>query len=120
MEAKLLKNFRQLDDARQQACLDYVMFLTSQQNKENTPVLQQPIESPKAENETVIGAIKRLSDSYPMLERDKMLEPVNQLMNEHLLHGKDTLSVIEQIELLFKQQYEVYCQEFKKTHSNAS
>jgi hypothetical protein len=54
----------------------------------------------------VVQAIKRLSASYPMLDRQKLFGETTAFMAQHLLEGKDAGSVIDQLELLFRRHYD--------------
>lgn len=68
----------------------------------------QPTLIPRGENETIVGAIRRLSASYPMLEKSKLLHEANALMTEHIMQGRDVDAVIDELEALFAKHYEKY------------
>jgi len=67
-----------------------------------------PVIIPRSENETIVGAIRRLSASYPMLEKSKLLHEANALMTEHIMQGRDVDAVIDELEALFAKHYEKY------------
>jgi len=105
-EKKLLHFYRDMAAVDQHALLRYAEFLFEQQK---AVTVDFEIEAPKiteaAENETVVGALKRLSASYPMLDKSKMLDETSALMSDHLLKGKSKEDVIVEFNLLFEEQY---------------
>lgn len=66
---------------------------------------------PRPDDESVIKAIKRLSDSYPMLDKNKLFRQTSSLMTQHVMQGRDQKEVIDELEALFKNQYEDYLKE---------
>lgn len=62
-----------------------------------------PIERPA--KESVVAAIKRLRRTYPMLERNAMLNEVYVLMNRHMLEGRPAQEVIDELEQAFERRY---------------
>jgi hypothetical protein len=50
-------------------------------------------------------AIRRLTRTYPMLDRRKLMGQTSQLMAEHALQGRAVVEVIEELELLFARHY---------------
>ena len=46
-----------------------------------------------------------------MLEKAKMLDKTSSLMTEHILQGRDKVSVIDELEMIFEQHYEEYLRE---------
>lgn len=103
-EKQLLKQFRSLQASDADSLLAFADFLVSRQPA--TPPEQltvNKIERPA--EETVIAAIKRLSTSYPMLDKDKMLNDTSSLMMKHVVQGKAANEVIDELEKLFEQHY---------------
>jgi len=94
----------QLPDAQAQALLEYAEFLLQRHGA--APVADDPIDIPRTENETVVGAIKRLRASYPMLDVGKLLTETTALMSDHALRGRDAGQVIDELEQLFRRHYE--------------
>ena len=66
----------------------------------------KPIARPA--QETVVGAIKRLSKTYYMLNRSELLNETSSLMTAHIIHGRATSDVIDDLEALFAQYYKQY------------
>jgi len=63
-DAKALADlFNSLDKDRQQSLFDYAEFLQVKSGAVKQDV-SEPVELPRPENETVVGAIKRLKLSY--------------------------------------------------------
>lgn len=68
----------------------------------------EPKQIPRPAKESVVKAIQRLSASYHMLQRDKMLDETSSLMMSHIIQGRDAVSVIDDIEILFERHYQQY------------
>lgn len=120
-DKKLLKYFRALSTANQQTLLRFAEFLVTDDEKidnedeissrSSSPQQPELIERPAQEN--VIKAIKRLSKTYPMVDKSIMLNETSDLMTKHLIHGQSASEVIDQLEELFKNAYQTYCAGFK-------
>lgn len=108
----LLDIFDSLDENQQQSLLDYAEFL---QAKANTQCRQisAPLAIPRPENETVVGAIKRLKRSYPMIDSMKVFAVASNLMTDHMVKGRDSEEVISEIEALFEETYQKIRREFE-------
>lgn len=65
-----------------------------------------PRHEPRPADETVIAAIKRLRRVYPMLDPGEMLHETSSLMAAHVLQGRDSGEVIDELETLFVAHYE--------------
>ena len=68
----------------------------------------KPIERP--DKESVVKAIKRLSETYYMLQREHLLDQTSSLMMSHVMQGRDAVSVIDELEIVFSEHYERYLQ----------
>lgn len=108
----LVDLFNSLDEERQSSLLDYAEFLQSKGG-----VVQQdigePVEIPKPENETVVGAIKRLKQTYPMIDSMEVFTVASNLMTDHMVKGRDAEEVINEIEALFELTYAKLLKEFE-------
>ena len=104
-EKQLLNFFRKLSNQDAQTLLSFAEFLAarSQADIEPETLVVNRIERP--EKESVIGAIKRLSASYPMLDKDKMLTETSSLMAQHVVQGRDAIAVIDDLEQVFERYY---------------
>ena len=95
----------QLPEAQAQALLEYAEFLLERHGVV-AEVASDPLQLPRPDNETVVGAIKRLRANYPMLDTTKLLNETSTLMSDHALRGRDASAVIDELELLFRRHYE--------------
>jgi len=117
LEKKLQQIVKQLPSQQQQTVLAFAEFLLAQHTKEcekKPAILAEPELLPRPQDESVIAAIKRLAQSYPMLDKAVMLNETSHLMTEHLLQGRDRVSVIDQLEQIFWQHYQTYQRENSK------
>jgi hypothetical protein len=60
---------------------------------------------PRPDDEKVVAAVKRLSKTYYMLDKKTMLGVTSDLVTQHILHGREAVEVIDELESLFEQQY---------------
>ena len=65
------------------------------------PPIPPPIRPARPEQETVIAAIRRLTLTYPMLDRAPILHATAALMSAHLIQGRAATQVIDELEALF-------------------
>jgi hypothetical protein len=63
---------------------------------------------PRPEQERVVDAIKRLSASYPMLDKKKLLNQTAGFVAEHVMSGKPARLVIDELEAAFLRAYELH------------
>jgi len=106
-ERRLLRLFRALSESKQAGLLDYAAFFLARVAPEEAPVPQAPLEIERPSQESVIKAIKRLRETYPMLDRAKLIHEISALMSQHLVQGRGAPEVINELEALFLRHYEV-------------
>lgn len=104
-EKKLLDVFRRLPQAAADSLLEFADFL-SQRHAQSETIPESPLDIPRPEQESVIAAVKRLSKTYPMLNKDTMLHETSGKVAQHLLQGRDAVEVIDELEVIFQAQYE--------------
>ncbi len=104
-EKKLLHLYRCLTAEDQFSLLRFGAFL-AQNNTEEIAVIDDPQPIEASDNETVIGALKRLSASYFMLDKALLLSETSTLVTQHVTQGRAKEAVIEELEMLFKTHYE--------------
>jgi hypothetical protein len=112
-DAKALVDlFNRLDNERQESLFDYAEFL---QSKGGLPKqeLTEPVDVPRPENESVVGAIKRMKQTYPMIDSMKVFAVASNLMTDHMVKGRDAEEVINEIEALFEDTYKKLLREFE-------
>lgn len=105
LENQLLDYFSRLSEEGRQSLLDYARYL-AQQYPATRAVADEPLDLPRPEDETVIAAIKRLSRTYPMLNKDKLLHETADLVTEHMMRGRDAAEVIDELEVIFERHYQ--------------
>lgn len=115
-QRRLLACFDGLDAQGRETLLAFAEFLTTRHSAagaddsgEQGVSEPKPIERP--DKESVVKAIKRLSETYYMLEREKLLDQTSSLMMSHVLQGRDAVTVIDELEVVFSQHYERYLQQ---------
>ena len=102
---RLLKIADSLPEDQQAALLEFAEFLHSRYGV--VPETVEPLSIPRPAEENVINAIKRLTATYPMLDKDKLLNETSALMMQHLLQGQAASRVIDELESLFQRNYEL-------------
>lgn len=103
-EEKLNEIVKSLPDEVKQNLLDYAEFLFERYGSAETLPDPEHVEAP--ENESVVAAIKRLSRTYSMLDKSKMLHETSALMAEHVMQGRNADAVISDLEKMFQKYYE--------------
>lgn len=105
-DAKALADlFNRLDQDQQQSLFDYAEFLQSKAGAAKQE-LSEPVDIPRDDDETVVGAIKRMKQSYPMIDSMAVFAVASNLMTDHMINGRDAEEVINEIETLFEETYQ--------------
>jgi hypothetical protein len=60
-----------------------------------------PVVALRPEGEGVLQAVRRLNQSYPMLARRPLIQPVGALVSAHMLDGRPAAETIDALEVLF-------------------
>ena len=68
----------------------------------------EPKTIPRPKKESVVGAIKRLSETYYMLDRSSLLNDTSSLMTAHIMQGREASKVIDDLEAMFARQFEEF------------
>ncbi|MDP2028676.1 MAG: hypothetical protein Q8K12_03455 [Thiobacillus sp.] len=104
---RLASIFRSLSESRQQALMDYAEFLAGKEGAEIAAAPPtEPLLIPRPEQENVVKAIQRLTQTYPMLERNKIFHEASAQMTRHLIHGVPAVEAIDELERIFVRQYQ--------------
>jgi len=110
-ERKLIKLFKSFDSNTKETLIAFAEFLQARatpiedSKKEESQVASQPLDIPRPEVESVIQAIKRLTATYPMVNKEDILHPISGLMTSHIMQGKKAAEVIDKLENLFENEY---------------
>lgn len=126
---KLQQLFASLNDADQQSLLAFAEFL--QQRGADSPSIIAPVarpslspqadvteepatpeDIPRPESESVIKAVKRLSATYPMLNKNALLNETSDLVTQHVVLGRERVEVIDELEIVFQNRYREYLAAF--------
>ena len=66
----------------------------------------EPKEIPRPREESVVAAIRRLSETYYMIDKSVLLSETSGLMSAHIMQGRPAEAVIDELEALFSNHYE--------------
>ncbi|MCV6636863.1 Crp/Fnr family transcriptional regulator [Candidatus Albibeggiatoa sp. nov. NOAA] len=106
---KLTQIYQQLPKAEQETLFSFAEFLLSRvEDSSQSAVIPEPDLIPRPEQETVIGAVKRLSKSYPMLDKSTLLNETSALVTANLVQGRDRAEVIDELETVFADAYQAF------------
>lgn len=110
LERHWLALFATLPEEDRRTLLAFGEFLAARQPREPPAPLStaEPTPAVRPAEETVVGAIRRLSQSYPMLDRGALLHETSALMSAHVLQGRSAASVIDDLEALFREHFARY------------
>lgn len=123
----LLDLFNQLSEQDAQTLLRFAEFLATREGAavSITPsesvmdstaaaTIPQPEKIERPEQERVVDALKRLTATYPMLEKKHLLDKASELVAQHVMFGKPAKQVIDETEVIFTAAYEKFVAEFKQ------
>jgi len=102
-DKRLQELFEKLGETERGTLLDFAEFLAQRCEPREIGV-PRSIERPS--EETVIGAVKRLGETYYMIDKSKILHETSNLVSEHVMQGREASAVIDDLEAVFRKQYE--------------
>jgi len=102
---RLLTLVRRLPKPQAEQLLEFAEFL-AERHAPVEAIPTEPLPIPRPAEESVIKAIKRLSATYPMLNRTKILDETSALVTQHVIKGRAAADVIDELEVLFRRHYE--------------
>lgn len=105
-ERRLLGFWRGLGDADRATLLRFAEYL-AQDSSGETPGQAEPLDLPRPAEETVVAAIRRLTATYPMIDKDRLLHQTSGLMTQHVMQGRAAADVIDELEQLFERHYQL-------------
>lgn len=95
-----------LPEDHRRTLLHFAEFLLAQAPEPEPEALPEPRPIPRPPEESVIKAMRRLSETYFMVERGRLLNETSALMAQHVLQGRSASEVIDELEIVFASQYE--------------
>lgn len=112
-QQKLIQVVEQLSPQDQAAVGSFAEFLLSRSggaaaavSGAAAPAPIPDIEAiPRPAEEKVVAAVKRLSRTYFMLDKKKMLGVTSDLVTQHVIQGREASEVIDELEQVFEQHY---------------
>lgn len=108
-DTKLQRLFGELTDDDRITVLSFVEYLHNRQQRVVVALpLQLPLEIPRIADESVPAALKRLRQTYPMLDASDLLAEASDLLSQYLMLGRAAPDVIDEMESLFLRHYHHY------------
>jgi hypothetical protein len=103
-ERRLLELLRVLEGPERATLLQFAEFLASRAEPPPREI-SEPLPIPRPDDETVVRAIRRLMETYPMLDRGTLLHETSHYMTQHVIHGRPAAEVIGELEAMFARHY---------------
>ncbi|NIR59465.1 MAG: Crp/Fnr family transcriptional regulator [Gammaproteobacteria bacterium] len=107
-EQRLFDLLSALGDQDVETLLAFAEFLAARAGSSapaaSAPPAPKPI--PRPEGETVVRAIKRLSETYEMIDKRRLFHKTSELMSQHVMEGRAADEVIDELERVFEQEYQ--------------
>ncbi len=107
-EKQILALYRDLSDSDRDTLIAFAEFLLSRTGEidRQTTSLDRPRDIARPVEESVVSAMRRLRDTYHMLDVEHLLHQAAGLLAEHTMQGRGAEEVIDELEKLFADQYE--------------
>jgi hypothetical protein len=102
---RLVRLFERLSDHDRKTLLDFAEFLATRAD-DKPHGIPEPKPIPRPAQESVVKAVQRLSASYFMLDKAEMLHETSNLMAQHIMQGRATSEVIDELEVIFNKHYQ--------------
>ncbi|MCW9013300.1 MAG: Crp/Fnr family transcriptional regulator [Gammaproteobacteria bacterium] len=109
---KLVEIFDYLPEQDQKTLLEFAEFLQSRA-PEPKSVITEPLDIPRPEAESVVSAIKRLKQNYPMVEHSHLFNETSELMMQHMMQGRKADDIIDELEILFEEKFKLVIEKHK-------
>lgn len=104
-QKRLIDIWQNLPTQQAAQLLEFADFL-QQRHATVISEIAEPLDIPRPEKESVPSALKRLTKTYPMLSSRLLLDDASKFMTQHLMEGRPSNEVIDDIEVMFRQHYE--------------
>ncbi|MCW8827696.1 MAG: Crp/Fnr family transcriptional regulator [Gammaproteobacteria bacterium] len=99
--------YGRLSEAEQKTLLDFAEFLATRSEPAETLSLELKA-IPRPQEESVVAAMKRLRETYHMLDHSKMLHEASGLMAQHMMQGRPAEEVIDELEKIFRRDFDKF------------
>jgi len=109
-EKRLQQIFEQLPEEARKNLLEFAEFLASR-NVPAQPASLEPKPIPRPAEENVVAALKRLRETYHMLDHSKMLNEASSLMAQHMMQGRPAEEVIDELEDIFQRDFDKFLEQ---------
>ncbi len=100
----LAEIFEYLPEKDRQTLYEFAEFLKSRAPKPEEKI-SEPLGLPRPEEESVVAAIKRLKQNYPMLSQKALLHETSDFMMQHMMQGRPATDIIDELEALFDAKF---------------
>jgi hypothetical protein len=100
----LIDLYESMDDERKRSLCDFADFLYAKADPVSKEI-PAPEDVPRPQEESVVGAVKRLKIKYHMVESMTVFSAASELMTDHMVKGRDVIEVIDEMEILFEDAY---------------
>ena len=101
---ELVKIFEYLPEKDQSILFEFAQFLKSRA-PEPASKITEPLGITRPDEESVVSAIKRLKQNFPMISQNEILHKTSELMMQHMMHGKSSKDVIDELEIVFEYHF---------------
>lgn len=101
--------FDGLDSQDRDSLMAFAEFLAARNagiTEQQPTEIAEPLDLPRPEQESVVAAIRRLSEVYFMIEKGAVLHEAASLMGAHVMNGRPANDVIDDLEKLFRRAYD--------------
>lgn len=105
--------YESMDDERKLSLCDFADFLYAKAEPISKEI-PAPEDVSRPQEETVVGAVKRLKIKYHMIESMTVFSAASSLMTDHMVKGRDVVEVIDEMEQLFESAYDTLLQDNKQ------
>jgi hypothetical protein len=113
-QRQLLSAYSKLPEKDRETLLLFAEFMLQQAQsaeQEQSDISPEPVEIRRPEDESVVGALRRLNETYPMLEKSLLLNEASALMTSHVVKGQSAVDVIDELEILFEREYQFFSEQ---------
>jgi hypothetical protein len=111
-DKQLMEIYRQLGAGDQETLLAFAEFLgqrgtytVSRTAGAEAVVVAEPLAIERPAQESVVAGLKRLSKTYPMLDKSEMLSATSDIVATHIMKGTAAAEVIDALEAIFREHY---------------